>query len=54
MANLDILMGVSSAHTIMDVLENDLSIWDIIEKMMMDYLILLEAQVLQISLILIL
>ncbi|MCK0470772.1 MinD/ParA family protein [Halalkalibacter sp. APA_J-10(15)] len=32
MANLDILMGVSSTYTIMDVLENELSIWDIIEN----------------------
>ncbi|GAE29265.1 MinD/ParA family protein [Halalkalibacter hemicellulosilyticus] len=31
MANLDILMGVSSTYTIMDALENELSIWDIIE-----------------------
>lgn len=32
MANLDILMGISSKSNIMDVLDNDLSIFDIIEE----------------------
>ncbi len=32
MANVDILMGVSSKFTIVDMIERELSIWDIIEK----------------------
>ncbi|RXI97990.1 MinD/ParA family protein [Anaerobacillus alkaliphilus] len=32
MANVDILMGVSSKFTIVDMIEKDLSIWDIIEE----------------------
>ncbi|WP_100404467.1 MinD/ParA family protein [Bacillus solitudinis] len=32
MANLDILMGLSSKYHIVDMLENQLTIWDIIEK----------------------
>ncbi len=32
MANVDILMGASAKHTIVDMIERELSIWDIIEK----------------------
>lgn len=32
MANVDILMGVSSKFTILDMIEKDLSIWEIIEE----------------------
>lgn len=32
MANVDILMGISSKYTILDMIENELSIWDIIEE----------------------
>ncbi|MFV8827169.1 MinD/ParA family protein [Alkalihalobacterium sp. APHAB7] len=32
MANVDILMGVSSKYNIVDMIENELTIWDIIEK----------------------
>lgn len=32
MANVDILMGVSSKHTVIDMIEHELSIWDIIEE----------------------
>lgn len=32
MANADILMGISTRYNIVDMIENQLSIWDIIEK----------------------
>lgn len=32
MANVDILMGVSSKYTIVDMIERELTIWDIIEE----------------------
>ena len=32
MANVDILMGTSAKHTIVDMIERELSIWDIIER----------------------
>lgn len=32
MANVDILMGVSSKYTIVDMIERELSVWDIIEE----------------------
>jgi flagellar biosynthesis protein FlhG len=32
MANVDILMGVSSKYSILDMIEKELSIWDIIEE----------------------
>lgn len=32
MANVDILMGLSTRYNIVDMIENQLSIWDIIEK----------------------
>ncbi|WNF35442.1 MinD/ParA family protein [Bacillaceae bacterium IKA-2] len=32
MANVDILMGVSSKHSVIDMIENELSMWDIIEE----------------------
>lgn len=32
MANIDILMGQSSAYTIVDMLEQEISIWSVIEK----------------------
>ncbi|WP_078554648.1 MinD/ParA family protein [Bacillus alkalicellulosilyticus] len=32
MANVDILMGMTSRYNIVDMIENEMSIWDIIEK----------------------
>jgi flagellar biosynthesis protein FlhG len=32
MANVDILMGISSKYTILDMIERELSIWDIVEE----------------------
>lgn len=32
MANVDILLGKSATYTIVDMLEKDLSIWDVVEK----------------------
>lgn len=32
MANVDILMGISAKHTVIDMIEDELSIWDIIEE----------------------
>lgn len=32
MANIDILLGKSATYTIVDMLENDMSIWDVIEE----------------------
>jgi flagellar biosynthesis protein FlhG len=32
MANIDILLGMSSKHTVVDMIESEIGIWDIIEK----------------------